>query len=170
MTRTLCLLLVIAAWLSPATAFAGGPTVGAAAPAFVGQTLNGEAFDLAAQRGHVAVVNLWATWCPPCRAEMPMLDAFYKAHRGAGVILVGLSADHRRDLGTVKRVMSAFSYPAALLDAARTNGFGAPDSLPMTYVVDAEGRIRSIFNGARAPLTEAVLAEAVQAAGQPARQ
>jgi thiol-disulfide isomerase/thioredoxin len=145
------------------------PRVGNPAPPFVGQTLDGQAFDLGALRGHVVIVNLWATWCPPCRAEMPMLDAFYKAHQGEGLALIGLSADRRRDLDEVRKAMGGLGYPAALLSGAKTNGFGSPGVLPITYVIDAGGKVAAVLNGADAPLTAAALADAVASAGPPKR-
>ena len=144
-----------------ATPASAAPRVGEPAPVFVGQTLKGEAFDLAKLRGHVVVVNLWATWCPPCRAEMPMLDAFYKAHQGEGLMMVGLSADRHRDLGEARKAMDAFSYPAAMLADAKSNGFGAPTALPITYVIDAEGTIKAILTPGDKPLTAAQLSAAV---------
>jgi thiol-disulfide isomerase/thioredoxin len=56
--------------------------LGQPAPALLVQELNGQTFDLAALRGKVVVINFWATWCPPCRQEMPTLDAFYRRHHG----------------------------------------------------------------------------------------
>jgi thiol-disulfide isomerase/thioredoxin len=141
------------------------PRVGDPAPALIGQTLAGAPFDLAALRGHVVVVNLWATWCPPCRAEMPMLDAFYRAHRDEGLVLIGASADRRRDLGDVRQVMSRFAYPAVLLAEAKGNGFGQPRTLPVTYVIDAQGKVAAVLNGGDRPLTAADLAAALPAAG-----
>jgi thiol-disulfide isomerase/thioredoxin len=137
------------------------PRVGDAAPAVIARTLDGEAFDLGAQRGRVVVVNLWATWCAPCRAEMPALDSFYGAWRGRGVEVIGLSADRPRDIGDVRRAMRQFSYPAALLAGAGANAIGAPAILPVTYVIDRAGRIRAIFGAGGAPLTLAALTAAV---------
>jgi thiol-disulfide isomerase/thioredoxin len=149
--------------LSAVTAFAS-PRVGRPAPAFVGQTLDGQTFDLAGLRGHVVLVNLWATWCPPCRAEMPMLDGYALAHSGEGLVLVGLSADRHRDLGEVRKAMQGLHYRAALLADAQTNGFGSPSTLPITYVIAADGAIKAVLSPADAPLTAAQLDAAAASA------
>ncbi len=143
---------------------AAAQKVGAPAPALVGQTIDGKPFDLAALRGHVVVANVWATWCTPCRVEMPTLDAFAKAHRSQGVVLVGLSADRPRDAATVDRVMSAFSYPAIVLKNAKIDGFTPPNILPVTYIVDAKGIVRQALLYTDKPLSEADLEAAVASA------
>ena len=99
-----------------------------------------------------------------------MLEGYYRKHRAEGVRLVGLSADRHRDLGDVRRVMQAFSYPAAVLVDAKENGFGSPTALPVTYVVDRSGIVRARFldiDFTRRPEPAAII-EAVQALG-PAR-
>ncbi len=110
------------------------------------------------------VANVWATWCPPCRVEMPTLEAFSKAHRAQGVVLVGLSADRPRDAATVDRVMSAFSYPAIILKDAKVDGFTAPNILPVTYIIDANGIVRSALLYTDKPLSEADLEAALASA------
>jgi len=137
------------------------PSPGQPAPAYAGKDLDGRALDLASFKGRVLVVNFWATWCPPCRAEMPLLDAVYKRHKGEGVGLVGLSADRRRDLGDVRKVMSGFSYPASLISDAQINAYGAPSALPATYVIDGAGVVRFVFSEKTGPLTEAALERAL---------
>jgi thiol-disulfide isomerase/thioredoxin len=146
-----------------APALAATPRVGAPAPAVTVRTLDGETLDLTQLRGKVLVVNVWATWCAPCRAEMPMLDAFYRRHRDAGVVMVGLSADRSRDRRDVATVMSTFAYPAGLLSEAKVDKLDEPRVLPLTWVVDATGVVRSVFGGAGTPLT----AEALEAAVAP---
>src|SRR4029077_18107623 len=91
-----------------------GARVGAAAPELVVVQLDGRTFDLAKQRGKVVSVNFWATWCSPCRAEMPLLDSFYQRYRARGVELIGMSVDDAQDRAAVVRVMQQRSYPAAL--------------------------------------------------------
>jgi cytochrome c biogenesis protein CcmG/thiol:disulfide interchange protein DsbE len=137
--------------------------VGQHAPALVAPELNGNEFDLSQQRGRVVVLNVWATWCSPCRAEMPVLDAFYRAHRDEGLTVIGLSADDPHDRKDVVKVMRAFSYPAALAADAKTNGFGRPTVVPITYVVDADGVIAAILLPSRSGgVTGETLDRAVQ--------
>ncbi|MGA9723219.1 MAG: redoxin domain-containing protein [Candidatus Binatus sp.] len=143
-----------------ALAFASA-TVGNAAPAFEVPQLDGQTFNLSAQRGKVVIVNFWATWCPPCREEMPALDAFYRRYHGQGLELIGVSADRPHDRSDVIKVMQSFSYPAAMLDDANVNDFGTPNSLPMTVVVDSNGVVRAEFMPDQSKVTEKSLSEAV---------
>lgn len=135
--------------------------LGQPAPALVVEELSGNTFDLAAQHGKVTIVNFWATWCASCREEMPALDAFYRRYRSQGLEMIGLSADRPHERSEVTKVMQAFSYPAAMLDDAKSDDFGDPTALPVTYVVDENGVVRAKFAPDGKPLTEQSLAEAV---------
>lgn len=146
--------------LLPGAAAADTPAVGKAAPAFVAPELDGRTFDLARERGKVVIVNFWASWCGPCRAEMPLLNRFYLAHRAAGVVLVGVSVDEPHDRKEVEGIMRQFAYPAVLAAAARTNGFGPPLAVPMTWIIDPGGVVRARLISGNA-VTEQTLAEAV---------
>ena len=117
--------------------------MGQPAPTLVVSQLDGRLFDLAALRGKVVIINFWATWCSPCRAEMPQLDAFYRRYRARGLELLGVSVDDAQDRDAVVRVMKSFSYPAALAAAAKANDFGAPIAVPMTWIIDAKGVVRA---------------------------
>ena len=128
------------------------------APALGAPGLDGKTFDLAAERGKVVIVNFWATWCGPCRAEMPLLNRFYLEHRAQGLALVGVSVDDRHDRKEVAEVMRQFAYPAVLAAAAKSDGFGAPLAVPMTWVIDAQGVVRARLVSA---LTEQTLSQAV---------
>ncbi len=143
-----------------ALAFASA-TVGNAAPALDVPELDGQTFDLSAQRGKVVIVNFWATWCPPCREEMPALDAFYRRYHGQGLEMIGVSADRPHDRSDVIKVMQSFTYPAAMLDDAKVNEFGTPDALPMTVVVDSNGVVRAKLTPDQTQVTEKNLSDAV---------
>src|SRR5271163_150484 len=143
-----------------ALAFAS-TTVGSAAPALVVPELNGQAFDLSAQHGKVVIVNFWATWCPPCREEMPALDAFYRRHHGDGLAMIGVSTDRPHDRSDVVKVMQTLSYPVAIMDDATVNDFGPPNVLPTTFVVDSSGILRAQFTPDQTPVTEKTLSDAV---------
>jgi len=143
-----------------ALAFASA-TVGNTAPALDVPELDGKAFDLSALHGKVVIVNFWATWCPPCREEMPALDAFYRRYHSQGLEMIGVSADRPHDRSNVIKVMQSYTYPAAMLDDASVNDFGTPSSLPMTVVVDSNGVVRATLTPDQFKVTEKSLADAV---------
>ncbi|HEY0768436.1 MAG TPA: TlpA disulfide reductase family protein [Steroidobacteraceae bacterium] len=136
------------------------PGVGEPAPALIAPQLDGRMFDLAALRGKVVIVNFWASWCSPCRAEMPLLDSFYQRYHGRGLELLGVSVDDAHERSAVLRIMQKFSYPAALAASAKVNGFGAPLAVPMTWIIDSAGVVRARLLAGNA-VTEQSLAQIV---------
>jgi cytochrome c biogenesis protein CcmG, thiol:disulfide interchange protein DsbE len=153
----LAMILVIVPGLSAFAAM----EVGQPAPSLVVQELDGRTFDLSAARGKVVVVSFWATWCPPCRQEMPALDALYRRYHGQGLEMIGLSADRPHDRSDVTKVMQAFSYPAAMLDDAKVNDFGTPGALPKTIVIDGHGIVRAELTPDQTAVTEKSLSAVV---------
>jgi cytochrome c biogenesis protein CcmG, thiol:disulfide interchange protein DsbE len=139
----MALALLLGAACAAADTAAVPVEVGRPAPALIVPRLDGRTFDLAALRGQVVIVNFWASWCSPCRAEMPQLDAFYRQHHAQGLELLGLSVDDPQDRATVAHIMKSFSYPAAMAVAAKVNDFGAPLAVPMTWIIDAKGVVRA---------------------------
>jgi cytochrome c biogenesis protein CcmG, thiol:disulfide interchange protein DsbE len=133
------------------------PEIGEAAPPLVVTALDGTVIDLAKLRGKVVLVNFWATWCAPCRKEMPTFDAFYRRHRNENLELVGISTDFARDAGKIRKAAAPLAYPIAWINDAGVNGFGAPDGVPITYVIDADGIIRDKFIAVPAKLLNDVV-------------
>jgi cytochrome c biogenesis protein CcmG, thiol:disulfide interchange protein DsbE len=152
--------LLLGAVSSVMAAVAAPLEVGRAAPALIVPQLDGRVFDLAALRGKVVIVNFWATWCSPCRAEMPRLDAFYRRYHGRGLELLGLSVDDPNDRAAVVQVMKSFSYPGALASSATADGFGPPLAVPMTWIIDSAGIVRARLVSGNA-VTEQSLEHAV---------
>jgi cytochrome c-type biogenesis protein len=133
---------------APASWAARTPAEGDAAPVLEARLFDGRALDLATLRGQVVVLNLWASWCTPCRQEMPVLDALAHEYAARGVTVIGLSADDRHDRREAERIARDFGYALGLLADAPRNGFGTPATLPLTYVIDAQGRIARVLRAA----------------------
>lgn len=161
LSRTIALAVAAVTLMGSGTRAVAAAHVGRAAPALVVHQLNGHLFDLTKLRGKVVIVNFWATWCPPCRKEMPALDAFYRRYHGQGLEMIGLSADRARDRDNVRKAMKSYHYPAAMADDAEANGFGPPNLLPLTFVVDRAGIVRARLTPDKTPVTEKSLENVV---------
>jgi cytochrome c biogenesis protein CcmG/thiol:disulfide interchange protein DsbE len=122
--------------------------VGQPAPPLVLPDLGGRPVDLADYRGRVVAVNFWASWCGPCRMELPALSAVWREHQGRCFELLGVAEESaREDVAAISRVLPypvLFDASAAALGPWDVNGY------PRTYLVDAEGKIRRVFRGALA--------------------
>jgi cytochrome c biogenesis protein CcmG, thiol:disulfide interchange protein DsbE len=139
------LLMGLAALIGVDTRALAAPEMDQPAPPLIATALDGQTFDLAKLRGKVILVNFWATWCAPCRREMPVLDAFYRHYREQGLELIGISVDFARDRAKMRKAAGAVSYPTTMANDIPVNGFGQPEGVPVTYVVDAEGVVRDKF-------------------------
>ena len=131
--------------------------IGHAAPSLVLTELNGDTFDLNQKHGKVVLVTYWATWCAPCKKEMPILDSFYRRYRERGLEIIGISADRPQDFAKMHRMSKVLAYPTATLDQITDNGFGPPEGFPLTYVVDRDGVIRDKFIDVREQLLKDVI-------------
>jgi thiol-disulfide isomerase/thioredoxin len=136
--------------------------IGKAAPALSVKEFDGTDFDIKALRGKVIVMNFWATWCGPCRTEMPELSAFNRNYSGQGVAVIGLSVDTRHRKGEAIEVAKAFRVPAAMLDDTKTSGFDVPPYIPVTYVIDKKGIVVARLIPNEKPLTEETLGDIVK--------
>lgn len=125
-----------------------------AAPDFSLTALTGETVHLSDLKGQVVLVNLWATWCPPCKAEMPTINAFYQAHQAAG--FTTLMANMQEDAETVQTFIEAngFTFPVLLDSRGEMMKLYGVRGLPTTFIIDRGGLVRHIQTG---PITEAEL-------------
>lgn len=126
---------------------AGPAQKGQPAPDFTLATLDGREATLSDYAGQVVVVNFWATWCPPCKAEMPDINAYYEANRADGLVVLAVNA--QEDKNTVSRFIQAngFSFPVLLDSDGRVEQQYQVRSFPTTYVIDRDGRVVYIHNG-----------------------
>ena len=146
------------AWAGPA------PSEGMPAPALAGRSFSGEVFDLGNWRGKVVVLNFWASWCGPCRDEMPLLDGLQRDYRERGVVVLGLSADDRHDRKDALAASQGVAYVTGMLAETSVNGFGNPQMLPLTYVIDRKGTLSAVLRANRGPLSAGELRAAIDRA------
>jgi cytochrome c biogenesis protein CcmG, thiol:disulfide interchange protein DsbE len=137
------------------------PQIGQPAPALAGKMLDGTEFDLAAMKGKVVLVHFWATWCPSCREEMPVLDKFYRENHAKGLEAIAVSVDRRGARDEVLKYMKDFAFPAAIHTELSSDDFGSAPIIPLTYVVDSKGIVQSEMDPSKAELTEQELSKVV---------
>jgi thiol-disulfide isomerase/thioredoxin len=142
MTTLFNFLIVIAIWLLWCATPAGAVSEGKPAPPIEAKLLDGRSFTSAEAAGSVLIVNFWATWCVPCRQEMPALEAYYRQHRDEGLKILAISVDDPKDESKVREVMKAFAFPGALGRDANVKGYGRIWRVPLTFVIDRQGVLR----------------------------
>ena len=122
----------------------------ALAPEFALPDLEGTAQRLSDFRGNVVLLNFWATWCPPCRAEMPSMEALYQAYKDQGFVILAVSSDVQ-GAAVVQPFMEGYrlSFPSLLDTTGRVNGLYGVRSIPTSYLLDRHGRVVSREIGAR---------------------
>jgi len=144
------LLLAVAAWkLAPHLgALVGVESGDRRQPAFTVTTLDGRVVTTDSLRGRVVLVNFWATWCPPCRVEMPLLQQMADRHRDAGLVVIGLSAD-RGPADDVRRFLAerGITYPVAIVGPEVERAFGGIRGYPTSILLDRGGTVRHVAMG-----------------------
>lgn len=129
---------------APTTSSAATTTadVGQSMPAYTTDLLDGKKFDIAAERGNVVFLNLWATWCGPCRFEIPELQSLHQKYAGRGFKVVGISLDDT-GVGGVKQFVSQHSmtYPVAYDPDGKIAAIFESSVLPTSVIVDRSGQI-----------------------------
>jgi cytochrome c biogenesis protein CcmG, thiol:disulfide interchange protein DsbE len=118
--------------------------VGAPAPAYRTVSLGGDSVSLAAQRGKVVLFNVWATWCHPCRDEIPELQAIHTKYRSRGLELVGVSVDADGSDPAIRDFMRDFemTYPVWRDPDERVSAQFLVVGVPATFLIDRDGVLR----------------------------
>jgi peroxiredoxin len=130
-----------------ASSLASSGLAGQPAPDFALKSSSGENLRLSEYRGDVVMINFWATWCGPCRQEMPLLDELYSRYQRVGFSLLGVNIDDdsRRAMDMINEL--GVSFPV-LFDARKeVSRLYQVDAMPVTVIVDREGNIRHVHQG-----------------------
>ncbi|MBD3426673.1 MAG: redoxin domain-containing protein [Candidatus Omnitrophica bacterium] len=115
---------------------------GQTAPDFTLKDISGNDFSLSNTEGKVVILDFWATWCPPCRMEVPHFEALYRRYKSEGLVIVGVSLD-RAGAAPVREFAreADVSYPLVMGDQATVSAYGGIRGIPTTFIIDRQGRI-----------------------------
>lgn len=145
--RLLPMTLVCAGLIAaaPFGARAAEPSIkGKAAADFALKAVSGENVRLSEHLGEVVVLNFWATWCGPCRLEMPRLDQLHATYRSAGLVLLGMNVDDDGERAVEFVRALGVSYPVLLDPRKSVAPLYDLDALPMTVLIDRAGTVRFV--------------------------
>ncbi len=123
------------------TAFANALRVGRAAPPATLAQLDGPPISTSELIGQVVILTFWATWCVPCRDELPLLSRFAEQHAAAGLRVLAFSLDTPEKLDEVHRIANTLSFPVGLLGNSSAPGYGRIWRLPVSFTIDRAGRL-----------------------------
>jgi thiol-disulfide isomerase/thioredoxin len=113
-----------------------------APPPWTLKDLSGKTVSLSDFKGKVVVLDIWATWCPPCRAEIPHFIELQNEFKDKGVTVVGLSVDSTGPEAVAKFVQeNKMNYPIVMADEATATAYGADQGIPLTIVIDKNGQV-----------------------------
>jgi peroxiredoxin len=144
--KSLAALLFVALAATPALANKGALD-GEEAPDFALKSLDGENLRLSEYRGEVVMINFWATWCGPCRQEMPLLDELYNRYERVGFQLLGVNIDDdpRRAMAMAEEL--GISFPVLFDDRKQVSELYRVEAMPVTVILDREGVVRYTHYG-----------------------
>jgi cytochrome c biogenesis protein CcmG, thiol:disulfide interchange protein DsbE len=138
------------------------PREGFTAPDFTLDLLGGGEITLSDLRGKPVVLNIWATWCPPCREEMPAIEKVYRSYKELGLVVIGLnltSQDSEQAISDFVQELG-LTFPIALDRDGSVGNRYRPPGLPTTYFIDSQGVIQSVVVGG--PMSESLIQSKVE--------
>jgi thiol-disulfide isomerase/thioredoxin len=117
------------------------------------QDPQGRTIRLADFRGKVRLIDVWASWCGPCRMIIPHLNSLYDRYRGQGLVVIGVSVDNSPADVVAFTGRTPLKYPVGMMNPEIGRLLGNPDAIPTSYLVDRTGRLRRKFVGFVEPAT-----------------
>lgn len=149
-------------WLSaaPQGAATGGgipaPQAGFISPDFTLPTLDGETVTLSGLRGRVVLLNIWASWCPPCRAEMPAMQRVWEEYQARGLVVLAVNSTIQDTPADAQTFVSenGLTFPVLLDTGGEVTRLYRVSSLPTSFFIRADGTIREVVIGG--PMAEAL--------------
>jgi len=143
----------------------GSGSVGEIAPRITAKSLTGDYIELSDFQGEVVLVNLWATWCGPCRVELPALEKLHRSYHDRGFSVLGVSVDGERGEAEVRKMVRSLglSYPILLDPSGRSSTAYQASGYPTSVLVGRDGRVRWRRAGALTAKDEELL-QAIEAA------
>jgi peroxiredoxin len=147
-TRPAAVLLALAVLSVVATGTTAAlPAVGVAAPDFASKSDSGRNVRLSELRGRVVLINFWASWCSPCRQELPLLNKIYAQYRAAGFVLLAVNVDdNRKDAEAMLKRLN-LGFPTLFDGNKNVAKLYGVDTMPATLVIDRDGRVRYVHRG-----------------------
>jgi len=141
------LILGLTSSVFAATSLASSGLTGQAAPDFALKSSTGTNLRLSEYRGDVVMVNFWATWCGPCRQEMPLLDELFSRYERVGFSLLGVNIDDdsRKAMNMVSEL--GVSFPVLFDVRKEVSKLYEVDAMPVTVLIDREGTVRYVHHG-----------------------
>lgn len=140
-----CRLWPVAAIALATPAIAGTPKVGAPAPPIELTLVDGQKVALADLKGQVVLLNFWATWCVPCRRELPLLDAYYRKMQPHGLRVFAITTEGSVPVARMKALFAVLAIPSA----RRIHGMSdVMPAVPTNYIIDRAGTVRYARAGA----------------------
>ncbi|MFL6578631.1 MAG: TlpA family protein disulfide reductase [Povalibacter sp.] len=140
-----CVLTICA--FACASAWAASRLIGKPAPDFALHSMKGENLRLSEHLGEVVVINFWATWCGPCRQEMPLIDDLYGKYKLAGMTVLSVNIDETSERAAEMAHTLKVSYPVLFDGRQEVSRAYEVNSMPLTVMIDREGVVRQVFEG-----------------------
>ena len=146
-TILFALLLGLSLPALPSTSLAADIVPGATAPAFQLASSAGKPVSLADLKGQVVLINFWASWCGPCRQEMPILDQLYRSYQAAGFTLVGVNVEPSSGDAAKFLKSTPVSFPILFDPDSKVSKLYEVSGMPSTVIVDRTGKVRYVHHG-----------------------